>query len=451
MMERIRKEMILMERGLHSPTAGKRLANLSDSAGNVVLEALENSPHGGRLSPRLTSASLHTSLGDIPAKGKFEIDTLFNLQHQSSESGVGVATSELPPSEGRKKISHYSEVAQEADMNSDVEVGCSALRSPASLTSSQLKENNSKGYSESSSTPSTTTSSSGSSLSSLHGGSALGNSSSGADQVRRYRTAFTREQIARLEKEFYRENYVSRPRRCELAAALNLPETTIKVWFQNRRMKDKRQRLAMSWPHPADPSFYTYMMTHAAATGSLPYPFHSHVPLHYYPHVGVTAAAAAAAASGATASPFATSIRPLDTFRALSHPYSRPELLCSFRHPGLYQSPAAAAAAGLNSSAAASAAAASAAAAAAASTAPPAGSAPCSCLSCHSSQSAAAAAAAALGSRASGSDFTCTAAEQRRRRPSQRSESGFLPYSAAVLSKTAVPSPDQREEAALTR
>lgn len=215
------------------------------------------------------------------------------------------------------------------------------------------------------------------------------------------------------------------------------------VWFQNRRMKDKRQRLAMSWPHPADPSFYTYMMTHAAATGSLPYPFHSHVPLHYYPHVGVTAAAAAAAASGAAAAPFATSIRPLDTFRALSHPYSRPELLCSFRHPGLYQAPAAA---GLNSSAAASAAAAAAAAAAAGS-GPPGGSAPCSCLSCHSSQTAAAAAAAAsaLGSRgSSAADFPCTAA-------GQRSESGFLPYSAAVLSKAAVASPDQREEAPLTR
>ncbi|KAK9969828.1 hypothetical protein ABG768_027973 [Culter alburnus] len=422
MMERIRKEMILMERGLHSPVAGKRLSNLSDSAGNAVLEALENSQHAGRLSPRITSASLHGGLGDIPSKGKFEIDSLFGNHHSDNTSSTEVSSSE-----SRKKINLYPEVSPDSDMNSDVEVGCPSHRSPGSI--SQQKENNSKGFSDSNSGASNTSSSS---LSNLNGNSMGNSSSSSSDQVRRYRTAFTREQIGRLEKEFYRENYVSRPRRCELAAALNLPETTIKVWFQNRRMKDKRQRLAMSWPHPADPSFYTYMMTHAAATGSLPYPFHSHMPLHYYPHVGVTAAAAAAAASGAASSPFATSIRPLDTFRALSHPYSRPELLCSFRHPGLYQSPA-----GLNSSAAASAAAAAAAAAAAVSAPSAAG--PCSCLSCHSSQ-----AASALGSRGTSSDFTCTAT-------GQRSESGFLPYSAAVLSKTAVPSPDQREESALNR
>lgn len=60
---------------------------------------------------------------------------------------------------------------------------------------------------------------------------------------RRVRTAFTLEQLQILEHSFQRCHYLSVLERHTIASSLRLSETQVKIWFQNRRTKWKKERL----------------------------------------------------------------------------------------------------------------------------------------------------------------------------------------------------------------
>uniref|UniRef100_A0A8D2JJ66 Homeobox protein Nkx-2.5 n=1 Tax=Sciurus vulgaris TaxID=55149 RepID=A0A8D2JJ66_SCIVU len=63
-----------------------------------------------------------------------------------------------------------------------------------------------------------------------------------ARRRRKPRVLFSQAQVYELERRFKQQRYLSAPERDQLASVLKLTSTQVKIWFQNRRYKCKRQR-----------------------------------------------------------------------------------------------------------------------------------------------------------------------------------------------------------------
>ncbi|XP_028902595.1 homeobox protein notochord-like [Ornithorhynchus anatinus] len=80
------------------------------------------------------------------------------------------------------------------------------------------------------------------------------------EKAKRVRTVFSSKQLERLEKEFLKQQYLVGAERVQLATSLKLSEVQVKVWFQNRRIKWRKQsqeqkaaKLALLVPRPRAP------------------------------------------------------------------------------------------------------------------------------------------------------------------------------------------------------
>ncbi|XP_076364351.1 NK1 transcription factor-related protein 1-like [Tachypleus tridentatus] len=115
---------------------------------------------------------------------------------------------------------------------------------------------------------------------------------------RRARTAFTYEQLVALENKFKTTRYLSVCERLNLALSLRLTETQVKIWFQNRRTKWKKQNPGMDANSPTIPPSQSNSGQFSAYSSVSPYQSPTAAGFLYGSQIPYLAAAAAAA--GAT-------------------------------------------------------------------------------------------------------------------------------------------------------
>ncbi|XP_076294932.1 uncharacterized protein LOC143216073 [Lasioglossum baleicum] len=206
--------------------------------------------------------------------------------------GSGQEDEEGTPDTGMEDM---DEDPEEEEEDEDVEMrvtdpeSSSADRENGATSSNVQSSNCKKRQSSSSSSSSSSVQAQGCQSQSQSGQNGSGGGSTGG-KPRRARTAFTYEQLVALENKFKTTRYLSVCERLNLALSLSLTETQVKIWFQNRRTKWKKQNPGLDVNSPTVPTTPPHPPPYAPAFLFATHPHqhplpHSHTHPHPHAHV----------------------------------------------------------------------------------------------------------------------------------------------------------------------
>nr|XP_023956880.2 homeobox protein vex1 [Chrysemys picta bellii] len=172
-------------------------------------------------------------------KGSFSVEWLAQSSHEKAQPASGVSSTPHPPRGDR------SLPKKAASASGDQEKGNPALTTPSTRSRKRppegarrspgdqaaLRELEETGPSSAASSPKEEEA----------GGEGSGSESTSCTQPGRPRTKFSASQLQELERSFREQRYIGASEKRRLSKVLKLSQTQIKTWFQNRRMKFKRQ------------------------------------------------------------------------------------------------------------------------------------------------------------------------------------------------------------------